>query len=136
MRDLDAVRDYNQPVANVVWGLYWGLCGAVFYSLVAVLIHIADGPTGRTSLGATIEGYFLGGVIGGMALGMLRPITRFGWGAALTGAVVAVPVWMGGLVAVEGWTRIDQADLQMVVLVSAISGPICGLAARRRFNRT
>ena len=129
------MKDHDNAAANVVWGLYWGSCGAVLYSFVAVLVHLAGWPTGRASLLATIGAYFLGGAIGGVVLGMLRPITRFGWGAAVTGAIVAVPVWVGGLVAVEGWTGIDQADLTMVVLISAISGPICALAVRRRFGK-
>jgi hypothetical protein len=35
---------------------------------------------------------------------------------------------------VEGFSRIDAVDVRMMVLLSLVTGPVCGLVARKRLK--
>ena len=39
--------------------------------------------------------YLLGGGFGGLLLGLLRPLVKWRWGAALTGILIAIPFGLG-----------------------------------------
>jgi len=124
---------------NLRWGVFWGACGAVFYGAYAVLLYLFAGAQAFSSKGATLGGtlgaYALGGVGAGVVLGLLRPLVRWWWGAALVGFFCAIPVWLGGLLAIQSFTPPSRDDLYMVLILSGISGPVCGVIARKRWKR-
>jgi hypothetical protein len=122
--------------SNLLWGVYWGICGFIFYSLVAAAILLARGSAAfhaaGTTLGGAITGYLAGGLGAGIMLGLLRPLARWWWGAAVMGFFCALPVWFATMIAVQGFARIAHEDLQAILLFSAATGPICGVIVRRR----
>jgi len=124
---------------NVLWGVYWGICGAVFYSLVAGLIYLVGGsePFARHSstLGMTIIGYFVGGILAGLIIGILRPLNRWAWGAGVVGFLAAIPIWAGMRVAIHGLKPVSWSDVETIIQLSALFGPICGVVARSRWPR-
>lgn len=123
---------------NTRWGLYWGLCGAVVYSIIAVLLYLVRGsePFSKvgTTFGMTLGAYLAGGLAAGLVLGLLRPLARWWWGAAIVGFWCAVPVWTAAFLAFPVNRPVDATDVRMLVLVSMLSGPVVGVVAWRRFR--
>ena len=120
-----------QAVERVKIGLFLGLCvGAAFASIVGVQI-IFRGTDWLLERGlhpaSVLVGYLLGGAVGGVIIGLLAPMGRTWYGAAVLGFVVAVPVfYVMAPVAEppEGWA----VGLTRTVLeLSLFMGPVIGL---------
>jgi hypothetical protein len=92
-----------------------GLVFACFYSLYVCGLYLLEGSAPFTRLGTTlgvvIGTYFFGGISGGVAVGVLKPLARWRVGAILVGIVAAFFVFFGIAVASDGlpsrWGR-DQ----------------------------
>jgi hypothetical protein len=118
-------------VKNLKWGLRWGLTMAVGFTAIGVLAAIAASfdpvPRNDPSLLSFVGFYFLGGSVGGLLLGLLRPITRYKAGAMFVGTALAA-VSLGLLarifVITDGWTRVDTV---LVALYSLVTGPVATL---------
>lgn len=118
-------------VKNLKWGLRWGLIMAVGFTVIGVVATIAASfdPTPRDdpSLASLVGFYFLAGTVGGLVLGLLRPITRYKVGAMLVGTAVAA-ISVGLLariyVATDGWTLVDTF---LVAFYSLVAGPVATL---------
>lgn len=86
-------------------GLEWGASFAAVYSAYVTLLWLlrGEGPFERadTTLGKVILAYFLAGLVGGAVFGLLLPMGRNRWGAALLGFLVALPVTYALGMAVE-----------------------------------
>ena len=93
-------------VANIRWGVWWGLRLAAFFTAVVVLEYIALGAAPFAHIGmsllSTIGTYFVVGVTAGAVVGMLRPFTNTFYGSvsvgiagAFVGAVVIVSMKSG-----------------------------------------
>lgn len=133
----------NNPVksmlGNLAWGCYWGMCGAVFYVLIAIVVYLVQGRLAFQARGITlpavVKGYLFGGLGAGVVLGLLRPLGRWWWGAAVIGFFCAAPVWLGGLIANHGFTMLTHDEVLMVLTLAALSGPICGVMVKRQWTR-
>jgi len=118
-------------IKNLKWGLRWGLIVAVAFTGMAVLVAIATGsesdPRGGPPLLNLVGFYFLGGVVGGSLLGLVRPVTAHKIGAIAVGTFVAA-VLLSLLeylfVIKDHWNSIDTF---LVAFLSLIAGPVTTL---------
>jgi hypothetical protein len=122
-----------QPMAvqRIKVGLFLGLCvGALFASIVGVQI-VFRGTDWLLERGLhpapVLVGYLLGGAVGGVIIGLLAPMGRTWYGAALLGFVVAVPVFYVMVPVAEppggGAVGLTRAVLEL----SLYMGPVIGL---------
>ena len=110
-------RSRHQIGADVFWGIAIGLAMATFYSIIAVTIYVlrAGAPFHEAGIGwgVTLGAYWVGGAVGGVLLGLLRPLTRNNAGAVFAGILVAIPVFTAIAVAL--------ADISWIaVLICAV----------------
>lgn len=112
----------RQP--NPLLGLFGGVLGGVFFSLVALAIIAVRGPGIVDRLGLTLMGlmaFYVGaGAIAGTVVGLLLPLATWRWGALLLGSLAAIPVY-GGAGVVLG-----DLDLGTDLLIAAIIGGAVG----------
>ena len=90
--------------ANVAWGISWGLFAAAFYALLATVLWAAhDRHEFRgLGLGALILLYFTGGTLGGLLLGVLRPLITSRGRGAIVGMIITTPMAWAVAMAVYG----------------------------------
>lgn len=107
-----------------------GLAMAAFYSLIAVVIYGVGGKapfaTHNSSLRETLLIYWVGGVLGGAILGVLKPVARNVVGTIVVGIVVAMPVSAMTMFAFD-----KNAPWQPIVIMAVIFGTIGGVALGR-----
>jgi len=99
---------------NLKWGLRWGLTMAVGFTVIGVVATIGASldatPRNDPSLLSLVGFYFLAGTVGGLLLGLLRPITRYKVGAMAVGtalAAVSISLLARIYVVTDGWTLVD-----------------------------
>jgi hypothetical protein len=86
-------------VADLRWGVGWGIGMAVIFSLYALGVFVVFSITKKHNLFADVTlpliagCYFAGGIVGGCIAGVLRPAARRPLGAMAMGALVAFPVY-------------------------------------------
>jgi hypothetical protein len=112
---------------NPVLGLILGIAGGVFFSLSALLIVALRGPSMLDRLGVSLAGLLLvyigGGAVGGTVAGMLLPLTRRRWGAALVGSVAALPIYHGA------GMLLGETDYGVSILLAVLVGGTVGYTA-------
>jgi hypothetical protein len=102
-------------IANVRWGVLWGLRIAIGFSVFVIAEYLLLGATPFTNIGTSLHVviaiYFSGGVTAGAIVGALRRFTRTRPGAAAVGILAAFVVGTGIIWTKSGspnhWTRID-----------------------------
>ena len=109
-------------LANVEWGVAWGVGMATVFSLFVLALAALRGSTAYPQYGdlttwSLIATYFAVGLPAGAVAGALRPLLRWRAGAALVGYLVAVVVY-GGAGLGLGYAP------KRVLLIAAL----CGLA--------
>lgn len=86
-------------LSNIRWGLAWALGYIAFYCVVAMIMNAVSNGEAYASKGITLPQvlgvYVVCGLIGGLILGTLRPLTKTKTGATVVGVIVAVPIFMG-----------------------------------------
>lgn len=111
--------------SDLVWGISIGLGIAIGYSLVAgVVFALAVMLGGELDIAylPTAAGYVTAGVIGGVAVGLLRPFTKYVWGAMLTGgfvATVAIFAVFSGFERGIAWIREDGSGSLLFLAATA-----------------
>lgn len=117
-----------------------GASGAAGCSVWATVVLIASGPAPFTELGLTyplsLAMYAGLGAIGGILLGLLRPLTRFLSGAIGVGWLIAFVVY-GTIITMYGhppW-RWDAFLAVLVALAALFVGGIGAIAEWRRHRR-
>jgi hypothetical protein len=84
-----------------------GLAFDCLYSLYVCGLYLLEGraPFARlgTTLGVVIGTYFIGGISAGVAVGLLKPLARWRAGAILVGIIAAFFVFVGIVVASDGF---------------------------------
>lgn len=121
-------------LANLLWGVRWGAIMAFGYSLIAIAISILSLSTkllhGQVTIFQVVLTYWIGGIVGGAIVGLLRPLTRTKPGTALVGFVAAVPLTASilGLThkPTTSWTR----ELVIILALSLILGPVFAIRIR------
>ena len=123
----------NPVLGNIRWGLWFGLWYAVIYSLFVTAMAILRGSTEYPDQGLNtwiiIATYFALGLVGGVTIGLLRPLLRWGLGAAFVGFVIGTIIFLGIGVAQDGWSR---GVLNKALILGALSGPLTAFLIRRQ----
>jgi hypothetical protein len=87
------------------WGLGNGLFYAAGFSALVLVLALFRGSTDYPEYGTTtwrvIRVYFAAGVLGGLLVGWLRPITSHRWGARTVGALVGTVVYGSAMLATD-----------------------------------
>lgn len=131
MKHVHGQRHKSSLAEDVRWGMGYGIFMAGFYSVIAVvslLIHgVAPLSQFSTALGSAVLFYFASGVLGGVILGILRPLTQNVFGAMLAAIPIALVALTGAWVVAEGsplyWNRDRWKE---VVFFALIVGPFFG----------
>jgi hypothetical protein len=129
---MSRIRD---AVAGVKWGL--GAAGVLcaWVTVVALVNLVVNGSLTLRGRGqeyhilAIIAAYVVGGAVTGAIVGALRPLLRWKFGAAVVGAMAAVPL-VGITVARSGFTSWEAADTFGVVFGALVLGGGGGLILR------
>lgn len=119
---------------NVRWGITWGISLAGVFSAYVCTLALIHRSVRFDAYGTTVWlvvlCYIASGVIGGLVLGILRPITTILAGAIITGIASAVPFFIAVWVASDGLPRHwKPGSVEGIVLFSVILGG--GLGAWR-----
>lgn len=128
----------SRLLERIVWGARWGLRFGLTFDAIAVIVFLLSGPSERERNGVTFATVILlyssAGLIAGLVVGVLLPLTRWKVGAATVGVLAALPV--GVLVrlmtdGLTGWTAEDTATALLFAL--AVGAP-SGIIYRRIFE--
>jgi hypothetical protein len=119
-------RDLAQDLG---WGIFWGLAFALCLTIVLVVLYALRGPglfeTHNTTFAGVVAVYFGGGLVGGMGVGLLRPLTHWRWGAAVVGVFAAVPVGVSGRLLRFGLSPWEPKDtITLVIFALALGGTV------------
>src|SRR6185312_850256 len=125
-------------VANVRWGVTWGLRMALLFSawigILMILNRSVTLPGGETNhhvnAFAVVALYVGGGIAAGAIVGLLRPLERTMAGAMLTGFVAALPFFGGCSLLVHSLSLWYSTDTIVTVAASLMLGPMVGAYLR------
>jgi hypothetical protein len=97
------------PLRIVLSAGAMALFGAVIATVLSAYtaaLYLARGPAPFTANDTTVltsvAVYYLGGVLGGLAVGLLLPFLRGRVGAAIGGAIAMLPVYAAAAYALDG----------------------------------
>ncbi len=100
--------------SNLLMGMGLGFFVATGFTVWITFIRLSAGPGPFESLdttyGATVALYYGGGFVGGVLIGLLLPLRRWPWGAALLGIVGVFPLYFGVELAKSGVTDAFTRD--------------------------
>lgn len=121
---------------DVRWGLKWGMSAAFFFSAWVGLVRAASGTEPFDEIGLALESviaaYVAFGVVGGVILGLLRPLMKSQLGSALVGWIIAIIVYCG-LALMTGTPPWQNGFILSVVLfIALIVGGTGGIVHWRR----
>jgi hypothetical protein len=113
---------------NLRWGVLNGLAGAAAFSALLVILAILRGSTNYEQYGTTtwgiVSSYFAAGLVAGIALGILRPITKHWLGILVTAILCSICIY--GAV---GYAADGRLDLGMAVTLGTLVGGPVGVVA-------
>lgn len=111
-------------VTNLRWGAAWGLIMGVIYCVIGIVLRFAGGPNFLSRYGITFEQLLLlylgASVAGGLAVGALRPLTRWRAGAIIVGVAVAFVVYGGIFITLRGPVRGWHSGEWIVTSIAAL----------------
>jgi hypothetical protein len=117
-------------LANLGWGALWGLLFGLVYVLVLGILFVLQGPVLFHAYNSTFAEvaalYLIGGVGGGLIVGLLRPLLRWRWGAALVGIFAAIPAGAGFQLMRIGSAPWGAKDTLVVMIFSVALGATVG----------
>lgn len=107
-----------------------GLVAAAFFSVVAMVIFVIEGPPPE-NLEITIQSlvilYVSGGLITGAIAGLLAPVARHWAGAMLVGVIGAIPLSALALITLDGTAQWTRTSTEVIVVWSLVVGSLVGL---------
>lgn len=116
-------------LANLRWGALWGLLFGVIYVVILMILFVLQGPAlfrgYDTTFGAVAALYLAGGVASGMVVGILRPLLKWRWGAALAGIFAAIPIGLAAefmLMDAAVWSTKDT--WVVIIFAVALGAPV------------
>lgn len=116
---------------NILRGIGWGLFFAVGFSILALVVQLFAAPesgwSGPPSLGTAIGVYFLGGVLVGAVVGLLRPFSKRLIGAAVVGLVGGLGFAALVVVFREGTLALTRTDIEDIFILGLGWGPLAGI---------
>jgi hypothetical protein len=108
---------------------------AVAFSLYVGALSLLRGSVQydryQMSAWSIVATYFAVGLAGGIALGLLRPLTRWALGVAFVGWVVGTLVYGGIAIVMKGFNRQQVID---GMVLGALVGPIAAVLLRRKLK--
>lgn len=116
---------------NLLTGLWAGLAMGVVCSIFALLlVAVGGGEAGledayHATVSQLLLSYAVWGAVGGLIWGVLRPLNKWWWGAAITGYCAMLPFcWavMPGIIEVEH----ARGSRLTLTLVSSLVGAVAG----------
>ncbi|MDQ6872013.1 MAG: hypothetical protein M3037_08360 [Gemmatimonadota bacterium] len=122
--------------SDIKWGLGWGFWLAGGFSLLGTALFVLQGMSerpSRFSFPLVILGYFAMGVIGGLLVGLFRPLTQRRIGATMLGMIIGIVVYsIAGLVAVGEKEFLSLPGLVSALVLGTVIG---GLSGHTTWNR-
>ena len=138
MKSPDRSATSQKPFArNIAWGMKWGFSAALFFGAWITLVRLASGTQPFDDLGLSygtaMAAYFAFGVLGGVLLGLFRPLTVTALGSAIAGWLLAFIVYagFGALLDTPPWEW-DSFMLTVMLLASLLVGGTSGVIYWRR----
>ncbi len=123
---------------NLSTGVWWGSRYAFAYVVVGTIIALARRDV-LESYGLTLPGligaYVAGGIGGGALTGLLLPLVRGQFSAAVVGFLVALPVMLMFSVAMSPPDLWSSEGILSWVISAAFLGPLCGAGLWRVMQR-
>lgn len=136
------VRSRSSIGSDIRWGLGWGLWLAGGFALLGSALFVMQstvlGRPSRFSFPLVILGYLAMGIIGGLLIGLLRPLSQRRVGATILGIIIGNIVYaIAGLVAIGEKELLSVAGLASTLVLGTIIGGFCGHStwARLRSSR-
>jgi hypothetical protein len=129
----------NEAIMNILqrrlpdirWGVQYGMGFAILFSAYAVIARITAGPTAFDRYHATLVSvvgiYFGGGLVSGTIVGLLRPLAKYAFGAALVGFLAALPITLAIDRLTDDGASWNYIDTVVVVVTSAGLGSLPAL---------
>ena len=118
--------------SNLLMGMGLGFFVATGFTVWITFIRLSAGPGPFESLdttyGTTVALYYGGGFVGGILIGLLWPLRRWPWGAALLGMVGVFPLYFGVELAQSGVTgAFTRYNVASSALLAFLVGGAVGL---------
>jgi hypothetical protein len=113
---------------NIAWGLSWSFRFVLVYSLLAALVYAIAGPPDKSvTLVELVGTYVVLGLLVGIVIGLLRPISRTRAGSTVLGVIVGAVVYVGGGISFFGIAIIREPGPMTAFLIAAsIVGGLSG----------
>lgn len=130
------IRSRRSLISDIKWGLGWGLWLAAAFALLGAAlmvmrVNIAGVPS-HFAFPLVILGYLAMGLLGGVVVGLLRPLGQHQGGATLLGMIVGIIVYaIAGIVAVGVKEFRSPAGVLSALILGIVIG---GLAGRRTWR--
>jgi hypothetical protein len=129
-------RDTAKPsvAANVAWGVKYGLGFATMLSVLVGILALlsgsaANGKHAALDAGTIIGFYYVVGTVGGVAAGLMRPLTRFYLGRIAMAYVVLFIVYGGGTLALYPAFSKGDSDPPAISSLLLVWAAICVVLA-------
>jgi len=127
---------------NIKWGVSGGLGIAACYCVWVIGIYLIRGDEPFTRQGATLGKvlavYVWGGALGGLIVGLLRPMAEDEVGALVVGLLAGIPIAAGIVTCVVGWpwsAKERHIFPMWVLIVGAVVGFLLSKKAEERRKR-
>lgn len=131
--------DKPRLIANLRWGIRWGLLFAAILGSWAVIVFAIRGFKEFAKLEVTISAvigfYFVSGSVAGVILGLCRPLLKWRSGAGVVGAVSAIVILGMGQVLYRGFHRPDMLEIELVVPTGIFMGAFLGIVFYEIFSK-
>jgi hypothetical protein len=139
MRNELRERSATRLVSRLAWGVRWGALFGAAFVMIAVAIYFLSGKSAfeshRTTLLRMVLTYFVGGVLAGTVVGLLKPLTNSKTGAAIVGFAAALPVATLIRFATDGFGLWQRSDTIEAIVMGLILGAPTGVIYREIFRR-
>lgn len=109
----------------------YALAFSLYVGALSLLRGSARYDRYQMSAWSIIATYFAVGLAGGVALGLMRPLTRSALGVACIGWVIGTLFYGGIAIAMKGFGRQQLVD---GMVLGALAGPIAAVLLRRRLK--
>ena len=100
------------------------VCYSILASCCCNLIYSLEGASPFTANNVTLEtairGYFAGGIVAGVSVGLLRPWTRSRIGSVIVGILVGTPAMGAIMLTADGPAALARFDEIFAILVGGI----------------
>lgn len=123
-------RKKRHVLLDLRWGAVWGLLIALCLTVILAVLAAIQGPRLFESYGTSFLTvallYLGGGLVGGLVVGLLRPLTRWRLGGVAMGILAALPVGLGVRLMQSGLEPWEAKDTFTLTIFSLALGGTAG----------